>query len=33
MRKQIAAANWKMNLTLQEAEILIDELMDITHDL
>ena len=26
MRKQIAAANWKMNLTLQEAEILVDEL-------
>ncbi len=27
MRKQIAAANWKMNLTLQQAETLIDELM------
>jgi triosephosphate isomerase len=27
MRKQIAAANWKMNLTLQAAESLIDELL------
>ncbi len=27
MRKQIAAANWKMNLTLQQAETLMDELM------
>ena len=27
MRKQIAAANWKMNLTLQQAETLIGELM------
>ncbi len=27
MRKQIAAANWKMNLTLQQAESLMDELM------
>ncbi len=26
MRKQIAAANWKMNLTLQQAETLMDEL-------
>lgn len=27
MRKQIAAANWKMNLTLQQAESLMNELM------
>lgn len=27
MRKQIAAANWKMNLTFTEAEKLIDELL------
>lgn len=27
MRKKIAAANWKMNLTFQEAEKLIDELL------
>lgn len=27
MRKQIAAANWKMNLTLQQAENLLDELL------
>ena len=27
MRKQIAAANWKMNLTYQEAEILLDEIL------
>jgi len=27
MRTQIAAANWKMNLSLQEAENLIDELL------
>ena len=33
MRKQIAAANWKMNLTLQQAEALIDELIAIPHDL
>jgi len=33
MRKQIAAANWKMNLTLQEAEKLMDELMTIPHTL
>ena len=30
MRKQIAAANWKMNLTYQEAEALMDELL--SHD-
>ena len=33
MRKQIAAANWKMNLTLQQAETLIDELVKIPHNL
>jgi triosephosphate isomerase len=33
MRKQIAAANWKMNLTLQQAETLIDELIAIPHTL
>ncbi len=33
MRKQIAAANWKMNLTLQHAETLIDELIAIPHEL
>ncbi len=33
MRKQIAAANWKMNLTLQQAEALIDELIATPHQL
>lgn len=33
MRKQIAAANWKMNLTLQQAETLIDELIATLHKL
>jgi triosephosphate isomerase len=33
MRKQIAAANWKMNLTLQQAETLVDELIAIPHQL
>ena len=33
MRKQIAAANWKMNLTLQQAETLMNELMATPHDL
>ena len=33
MRKQIAAANWKMNLTLQQAESLMDELMATAHEL
>jgi len=28
MRKQIAAANWKMNLTYQQAEKLFDELLE-----
>jgi triosephosphate isomerase len=27
MRKQIAAANWKMNKTIQEAETLLDEIL------
>ncbi len=33
MRKQIAAANWKMNLTLQQAESLMNELMATPHEL
>jgi triosephosphate isomerase (TIM) len=33
MRKQIAAANWKMNLTLQQAETLVDELIATPHEL
>ncbi len=33
MRKQIAAANWKMNLSLQEGEQLMDELMATEHSL
>lgn len=33
MRKQIAAANWKMNLTLQQAESLMDDLMAIPQEL
>ena len=33
MRKQIAAANWKMNLTLQQAETLMDELIATPHEL
>lgn len=33
MRKQIAAANWKMNLTLQQAENLMDELIATPHEL
>ena len=33
MRKQIAAANWKMNLTLQQGETLIDELFINTYNL
>jgi len=32
MRKQIAAANWKMNLTLQQGEALIDELLNTKHE-
>lgn len=33
MRKQIAAANWKMNLTLPQAETLTDELMNSDYTL
>ena len=33
MRKQIAAANWKMNLTLTEASTLLDELINAPHSL
>ncbi len=33
MRKQIAAANWKMNLTLQQAEKLIGDIMESPLDL
>src|ERR1700754_3513130 len=33
MRKQIAAANWKMNLTYQQAEKLLDALIAAPHDL
>jgi triosephosphate isomerase (TIM) len=33
MRKKIAAANWKMNLTYQQAETLLDELIVTPYDL
>lgn len=33
MRKKIAAANWKMNLTLQEGTLLIDEIISKTNPL
>lgn len=33
MRQQIAAANWKMNLTYQQAETLLEELTSTPHDL
>ncbi len=33
MRKQIAAANWKMNLSIQEAETLVDKLLEKRFDL
>jgi len=33
MRKQIAAANWKMNLTLQQAEKLLEDLHAISYNL
>lgn len=33
MRKQIAAANWKMNLSLQQAEQLMDDLITLPHTL
>lgn len=33
MRKQIAAANWKMNLTLQQGEALLEAIMGLPHTL
>jgi triosephosphate isomerase len=33
MRKQIAAANWKMNLTIQKGETLLDEIISKPHSL
>ena len=33
MRKQIAAANWKMNLSYQQAEKLLDEILDAEIDM
>ncbi len=33
MRKQIAAANWKMNLTLQEGQKLMDEILQFNIEL
>lgn len=33
MRKQIAAANWKMNLTLQQGEQLLDDIISKPHTL
>jgi len=33
MRKQIAAANWKMNLTLQQGEQLLDAILQAPHEL
>ena len=33
MRKQIAAANWKMNLTIDQANTLVDDLLKTQHDL
>ncbi|MEP7319984.1 MAG: triose-phosphate isomerase, partial [Panacibacter sp.] len=33
MRKQIAAANWKMNLTLEQGETLLDEIIAKPHQL
>ena len=33
MRKQIAAANWKMNLTYQKAEELLKAFLSIPHNL
>ena len=33
MRKQIAAANWKMNLNLSEAKTLLTELKNTTFNL
>lgn len=33
MRKQIAASNWKMNLTFQQASTLVDDLLALPHQL
>lgn len=33
MRKQIAAANWKMNLTLQQGEQLLNDIIALPHEL
>ncbi len=33
MRKKIAAANWKMNLTLQQGEQLLDDILSKPHEL
>jgi triosephosphate isomerase len=33
MRKQIAAANWKMNLTIQQGEQLLNDIISKPHDL
>ncbi len=33
MRKQIAAANWKMNLTYQQAEQLLTDLLNTPHEI
>lgn len=33
MRKQIAAANWKMNLTLEQANSLVNDLLALPHNL
>src|SRR5262252_6885161 len=33
MRKQIAAANWKMNLTLHQGEKLLDDVLSKTKEL
>jgi triosephosphate isomerase len=33
MRKQIAAANWKMNLSFQQAEQLVNDLLATPHSL
>ena len=33
MRKQIAAANWKMNLTLEQGEVLLDGIINKPHSL
>lgn len=33
MRQQIAAANWKMNLTFEQAENLLDEIIKAPHEL